>query len=91
MAIIIYFTSVSGSRELKQQQTEIFQFLDAKKIQYKAVDIAQDSSVKEEMRSRVGNPTAMPPQLFNGDTYCGDYSVFFQAIEDGKAETFFKL
>ncbi|PWS22511.1 hypothetical protein DKP78_18005, partial [Enterococcus faecium] len=89
--LTIYFSSVSGSREVKQQQSEIFQYLDAKKIMYKPMDITQDSSIKDEMRSRVGNPTAMPPQVFNGDTYCGDYSMFFQAVEAGKAEVFFKL
>ncbi|XP_063079513.1 SH3 domain-binding glutamic acid-rich-like protein 3 [Engraulis encrasicolus] len=91
MALIIYFSSVSGSRELKQHQSEIFQFLDAKKIQYKTLDITQDTSIKDEMRKKVGNPTAMPPQIFSGDTYCGDYDMFFEAVEDGKAEAFFKL
>lgn len=57
--------------QVKQQQSEIFQYLDSKKIMYKPLDITQDSSIKDEMRSRVGNPTAMPPQVFNGDTYCG--------------------
>ncbi|XP_076128230.1 SH3 domain-binding glutamic acid-rich-like protein 3 [Alosa pseudoharengus] len=91
MVLTIYFSSVSGSRELKQQQSEIFQYLDAKQIMYKAVDITQDTSIKDEMRKRVGNQTAMPPQVFNGDAYCGDYSQFFDAREDGKAEVFFKL
>ncbi|KAL2082417.1 hypothetical protein ACEWY4_022235 [Coilia grayii] len=91
MALTIYISSVSGSRELKQQQSEILQFLDAKKIQYKTKDITQDPSIKDEMRKLVGNPSAMPPQVFSGDTYCGDYSMFFEAVEDGKAEAFFKL
>lgn len=57
--------------QLKQQQSEILQFLDAKKIQYKTKDITQDPSIKDEMRKLVGNPSAMPPQVFSGDTYCG--------------------
>ncbi|XP_030642215.1 SH3 domain-binding glutamic acid-rich-like protein 3 [Chanos chanos] len=91
MSLTIYFSSVSGSRELKQQQAEIFQFLEARNIQYNALDIAQSPDVKDEMRKKVGNPTAMPPQIFNKDTYCGDYQMFFDAKEEGKSEAFFKL
>ncbi|XP_051948173.1 SH3 domain-binding glutamic acid-rich-like protein 3 [Xyrauchen texanus] len=91
MSITVYYSSVSGSRELKQQQTEIFQFLDAKKIKYRVVDITETTDKKEEMRKKVGNPSAMPPQVFNGDKYCGDYQKFFDAVEDGKTEAFFKF
>uniref|UniRef100_A0A8B9L1I1 Zgc:153284 n=1 Tax=Astyanax mexicanus TaxID=7994 RepID=A0A8B9L1I1_ASTMX len=62
----IYITSV-----VKQRQSEIFQFLDSKKIIYRALDITQSSDVKDEMRRKVGNNTALPPQIFNGDKYCG--------------------
>nr|XP_029509107.1 SH3 domain-binding glutamic acid-rich-like protein 3 [Oncorhynchus nerka] len=71
MSIVVYFSSVSGSRELKQQQSQIFSFLDSKKIKYQAVDITQGSEIKEEMRKKTGNPAALPPQVFNKDVYCG--------------------
>jgi len=57
--------------QVKQHQTEIFQFLDSKRIKYRALDITTSTDVKEEMRKKVGNPSAMPPQVFNGDKYCG--------------------
>ncbi len=57
--------------QVKQHQSEILHFLDAKKIKYFTVDIAVSVDVKEEMRKKVGNPSAMPPQVFNGDKYCG--------------------
>ncbi|KTF93996.1 hypothetical protein cypCar_00017157, partial [Cyprinus carpio] len=76
---------------VKQHQSEIFQFLDSKKIKYFAVDISASADVKEEMRKKAGNPSAMPPQVFNGDKYCGDYQKFFDAVEDGKPGAFFKL
>lgn len=57
--------------QVKQQQAEIFQFLDSKNIKYFAKDITQSSALKDEMRKKVGNPTAMPPQVFNGNNYCG--------------------
>ncbi|XP_076874742.1 SH3 domain-binding glutamic acid-rich-like protein 3 [Brachyhypopomus gauderio] len=91
MSIIIYFSSAGGSRELKQQQNSIFQFLDSKKIIYRAIDITQSPSMKEEMRRKVGSSTALPPQIFNGDKYCGDFQAFFDAVEDNKAEAFFKI
>lgn len=57
--------------QVKQHQSEIFQFLDSKKIKYRTLDITSSTDVKEEMRKKVGNPSAMPPQVFNGDKYCG--------------------
>uniref|UniRef100_A0AAR2LLJ0 SH3 domain-binding glutamic acid-rich-like protein n=1 Tax=Pygocentrus nattereri TaxID=42514 RepID=A0AAR2LLJ0_PYGNA len=91
MSVVVYFSSAGGSREVKQQQNEIFQFLDAKKIIYRTLDITQSPDLKDEMRKKVGNPSAIPPQVFNGDKYCGDYQAFFNAVEDGKPEKFFKL
>uniref|UniRef100_A0A674BEC7 Zgc:153284 n=1 Tax=Salmo trutta TaxID=8032 RepID=A0A674BEC7_SALTR len=68
---ILSVTIGSAGSLLKQQQSQIFSFLDSKKIKYKAVDITQGSEVKEEMRKKTGNPTALPPQVFNKDVYCG--------------------
>nr|AAI22220.1 Zgc:153284 [Danio rerio] len=91
MSITVYYSSVCGSREVKQHQGEILGFLDSKKIKYFTVDISTSNDAKEQMRKKVGNPSAMPPQVFNGDKYCGDYQKFFDAVEEGKPEAFFKL
>ena len=45
--------------------------LDAKKIEYKKIDVAADETAKQRMRDLSGNSTAIPPQLFNDDQYCG--------------------
>ena len=45
--------------------------LDGKKIAYKKIDVAADEDAKKKMRELSGDPKALPPQLFNGDTYCG--------------------
>lgn len=45
--------------------------LESKSIQYELVDISVGSQVRDEMRSKAGDPTAAPPQLFNEDQYCG--------------------
>lgn len=45
--------------------------LDGKNIKYELVDISQDNALREEMRAKAGNPKAIPPQIVNGDQYCG--------------------
>ena len=37
----------------------------------KYIDVAADEDAKKKMRDLSGNPSAIPPQIFNGDTYCG--------------------
>ncbi|XP_056150981.1 SH3 domain-binding glutamic acid-rich-like protein 3 [Lampris incognitus] len=91
MTIILYYTSVSSSSEMRKKQQRIMDYLDSKKIPYTTVDISQSVEDKEEMRKKAGNPTALPPQLFNGDTYCGDFEMFENAVELETEETFFKL
>ncbi|KAK1170790.1 SH3 domain-binding glutamic acid-rich-like protein 3 [Acipenser oxyrinchus oxyrinchus] len=91
MVLTIYYTSVSGSREVKQQQQAIFQYLDSMKIKYNLIDIAASNDLKEEMYRKTGKTEKMPPQIFNGDIYCGDYSMFFEAVEDMKVKEFFQI
>ncbi|KAG7323713.1 hypothetical protein KOW79_013415 [Hemibagrus wyckioides] len=91
MPIIIYMSSASGSKEIKKQQEAIFRFLDAKHIRYYAKDITLHSFLKAEMREKVGNPSALPPQVFNGSQYCGDYEAFSDAMERRMPLSFFKM
>lgn len=56
---------------MKSQQIEVMRILESKKIEYKLVDISQGEELRDEMRTKSGNPTAVPPQLFNEDQYCG--------------------
>ncbi|XP_028253236.1 SH3 domain-binding glutamic acid-rich-like protein 3 [Parambassis ranga] len=91
MPVIVYFTSVSGSLELKKRQEKIFSILTSKKIPFKAVDISQDPKDKDLMRGKAGSPTALPPQICNGDVYCGDYTQFENAIEEEQLNKFLKL
>uniref|UniRef100_A0A8C4ECA7 Uncharacterized protein n=1 Tax=Dicentrarchus labrax TaxID=13489 RepID=A0A8C4ECA7_DICLA len=67
----VFYTSVSSSLEIKKHQEKIFLILDGKKIQYKPVDISQNSEDKDLMRKIAGNPTALPPQICKGNVYCG--------------------
>ena len=45
--------------------------LKANDIQFELIDICTDTSLRGEMREKMGDPTAIPPQIFNGDNYCG--------------------
>uniref|UniRef100_A0A668TAZ2 SH3 domain binding glutamate-rich protein like 3 n=1 Tax=Oreochromis aureus TaxID=47969 RepID=A0A668TAZ2_OREAU len=71
MPVKVFFTSVSGSTQTKKNQDRIFSILSAKKIPFQTVDISQSSDDKDLMRQGAGDPTALPPQIFNGDVYCG--------------------
>nr|1J0F_A Chain A, SH3 domain-binding glutamic acid-rich-like protein 3 [Mus musculus] len=87
----VYSTSVTGSREIKSQQSEVTRILDGKRIQYQLVDISQDNALRDEMRTLAGNPKATPPQIVNGNHYCGDYELFVEAVEQDTLQEFLKL
>uniref|UniRef100_A0A8D2IR15 Uncharacterized protein n=1 Tax=Varanus komodoensis TaxID=61221 RepID=A0A8D2IR15_VARKO len=61
--LTIYCTLVPGSREIKSQEGEVTRNLNRKQIKYSLVNISQDND----------HPKAIPPQVFNGDHFCGDY------------------
>jgi len=76
---------------MKKNQERIFSILTSKKIPFETVDISQNSEDKDLMRKMAGNPTALPPQICNGDVYCGDFAAFENAIEMEQLEAFLKL
>ena len=55
------------------------------------MDISQDNALRDEMRALAGNPKATPPQIVNGDQYCGDYELFVEAVEQNTLQEFLKL
>ncbi|XP_037549508.1 SH3 domain-binding glutamic acid-rich-like protein 3 [Nematolebias whitei] len=71
MGVKLYYTTVTASRTVKSQQAEVIRILDSKSIQYELIDISVGGELRDEMRSKAGDPTAVPPQLFNEDQYCG--------------------
>ncbi|XP_056597961.1 SH3 domain-binding glutamic acid-rich-like protein 3 [Triplophysa dalaica] len=91
MGIKLYYTTVTASREVKSQQAEVIRILDSKSIQYELIDVAVGGAVRDEMRSKSGNPTAIPPQIFNEDLYCGNYEMFSDAVEDDTVKKFLKI
>ncbi|XP_026205772.1 SH3 domain-binding glutamic acid-rich-like protein 3 [Anabas testudineus] len=91
MGIKLYYTTVTASRTVKSQQSEMMRILDSKSIQYELIDISLGGELRNEMRSKAGDPTAAPPQLFNEDQYCGDYDMLCEAVESDTVEQFLKL
>ena len=41
------------------------------------IDVAASEEAKQKMRDLSGNPKALPPQIFNGDQYCGVSNPFW--------------
>ncbi|XP_072903724.1 SH3 domain-binding glutamic acid-rich-like protein 3 [Hemitrygon akajei] len=76
---------------VRSQQSEVERVLEVKRINYKPIDISVSEALLEEMRSRAGDPNALPPQIFNGNNYCGDYHRFYEAVENDEIDTFLKL
>ncbi|XP_033986984.1 SH3 domain-binding glutamic acid-rich-like protein 3 [Trematomus bernacchii] len=91
MGIKLYYTTVTASRTVKSQQAEVMRILESKSIQYELIDISVGGELRDEMRSKAGNPAAVPPQLFNEDQYCGDYEMFSDAVEDDTMDQFLKM
>ncbi|CAM9540863.1 unnamed protein product, partial [Lampetra planeri] len=56
---------------VKSNQSEVQRVLEAKGLKFEMVDIAANDEHRQNMRKLSGNPTAMPPQLFNENAYCG--------------------
>ncbi|KAG7460835.1 hypothetical protein MATL_G00203050 [Megalops atlanticus] len=97
MVIRVYIASSSGSVVIKKRQQAIVGFLEANRITFEEVDITmlEDQrlwmyrNIPEGKRPEKGNP--FPPQIFNGEQYCGDYEDFFQAKENNTVFSFLGL
>ncbi|KAM5290684.1 SH3 domain-binding glutamic acid-rich-like protein 3 [Glossophaga mutica] len=90
-SIKVYYSSVSGSREVKQRQEDVLRILDAYKINYELIDISISLKKLQQMRRKVSSPKALPPQIFNGQEYCGDFEMFHKAKENKEILKFLKM
>ncbi|XP_057350232.1 SH3 domain-binding glutamic acid-rich-like protein 2 [Manis pentadactyla] len=97
MAIRVFVASSSGSVAIKKQQQDVVRFLEANKVEFEEVDITMSEEQRQwmyknippEKRPAQGNP--LPPQIFNGDRYCGDYDSFFESKESNTVFSFLGL
>ncbi|XP_030642864.1 SH3 domain-binding glutamic acid-rich-like protein 2 isoform X2 [Chanos chanos] len=82
---------------VKKRQQAIVGFLEANRISFEEVDITMLEEerlwmyrhIPEEKYPQKGNP--LPPQIFNGEQYCGDYEDFFQSKENNTVFSFLRL
>jgi hypothetical protein len=79
--IRVYYSSVSSNRELKKKQERILNILSMKNIEHEKIDISAEQGMKERMRELCNDEKALPPRIFKGDKYLGDYDGFDEAVE----------
>ncbi|XP_035767510.1 SH3 domain-binding glutamic acid-rich protein isoform X6 [Neolamprologus brichardi] len=97
MVIKVFLASSSGSTAIKKKQQDVVGFLEALKVDYTPLDIACNEDNRMWMRQNVpedkkpANGIPLPPQIFNEESYCGDYDTFFDAKEGNLVYTFLGL
>ncbi|XP_053730123.1 SH3 domain-binding glutamic acid-rich protein isoform X13 [Synchiropus splendidus] len=97
MVIKVFLASSSGSTAIKKKQQDVVAFLEALKVEYTQLDIACNEENRMWMRQNVpeekkpSNGIPLPPQIFNEESYCGDYETFFDAKEDNAVYSFLGL
>ncbi|XP_042269897.1 SH3 domain-binding glutamic acid-rich protein isoform X3 [Thunnus maccoyii] len=97
MVIKVFLASSSGSTAIKKKQQDVVGFLEALKVDYTQLDIACNEENRMWMRQNVpeekkpANGIPLPPQIFNEESYCGDYETFFDAKEDNSVYSFLGL
>ncbi|XP_062241438.1 SH3 domain-binding glutamic acid-rich protein isoform X11 [Platichthys flesus] len=97
MVIKVFLASSSGSTAIKKKQQDVVGFLEALRVEYDPLDIACNEENRMWMRQNVpeekkpANGIPLPPQIFNEESYCGDYETFFDAKEDNSVFAFLGL
>uniref|UniRef100_A0A2I3GK33 SH3 domain-binding glutamic acid-rich-like protein n=1 Tax=Nomascus leucogenys TaxID=61853 RepID=A0A2I3GK33_NOMLE len=82
-SIKVYYTSMSGSREVKQKQEEVTKILETYNIKYELIDVS--------ISFKLSTLKALPPQIFNGQEYRGDFEMFYKAKENKEILKFLKM
>lgn len=94
MGIRVFISGNSGNKEIVTHQARILMILDGLGIEVEVVDITAPGmkEATDFMRSNGKKKDeerhVLPPQIFNGDKYCGDYEDFDVANEDDELEEF---
>eukprot|EP00092_Neocalanus_flemingeri_P022868 GFUD01024795.1.p1 GENE.GFUD01024795.1~~GFUD01024795.1.p1 ORF type:complete len:308 (+),score=128.72 GFUD01024795.1:138-1061(+) len=94
MGVRIFQSCHSGNKEIENSQQRIQMVLTSRAIQFVTIDISAPgmqemrSFMRERGRKREGQRNVLPPQIFNGEEYRGDYEGFDIANEDDDLEEF---
>merc|ERR1711874_112093 len=93
-SIKVFLSGNSGNKEIVTHQQRIFMILNSLRIPYTAIDIAapghedETDFMRANAKKKDGQRHVLPPQIFNGEKYCGDYDDFDLANEDDVLEEF---
>ena len=97
--ILIYMTTITSTTAILKKQRAIVDILEAKKIPHAQIDMCSNTKARPHMLSlipenirkeKLNNGPILPPQIFCGESYCGDYEDFVEAKEIGLLFSFFK-
>merc|ERR1712156_790091 len=92
--IKIFMSGNSGCKMIINEQHAILTVLKCLGIPIEEVDISapgmdeQRDFMRSNGKKKEGERNVLPPQIFNGDKYCGDYEDFDVANEDDELEEF---
>jgi len=94
MGVRIFVASNTGNKEIENGQQTIAHVLKTRNIEYETIDISapgmqdQKKFMREKGKKKDGQRFALPPQIFNGEEYRGNFEDFDIANEDDMLEEF---
>lgn len=95
--IKVYVTSVPGSTKLRKQQQQVVDTLECQHIPFECIDISDPCKdedrkfMRANSKGRKEGATPLPPQIFNNDSYCGDFDKFSNSLENDQLYEFLEL
>merc|ERR1719507_2591537 len=94
MGIRVYISANSGNQKLENEQQKIVRVLTMRKKEFEVIDIMKPGNqnhrtyMRDRGKKKEGQRNVLPPQIFNGDDYIGDFEDFGLANEDDMLEEF---
>lgn len=94
--VLIYMTTITSTIAIQKKQRAVLDYCEAKNIPHAQVDMCSDLNARPKMLSMIPEQRkpdrgpVLPPQIFVGDSYCGDYEDFECAKEMELIMSFFK-
>merc|ERR1711974_54700 len=92
-----FISGNSGNKEIENSQHRITMILKSLGIAIELCDISapgmeeQRDFMRANATKKENQRNVLPPQVFNGEKYCGDYDAFDVANEDDELEEFLGL
>jgi len=97
MSVRVYLSNATCSSEIRKKQQHVKDILSSLKIEHELVDVLDprnDEALKfmhANSKAKKANQKPTPPQIFNGEDYCGDYEKFQESIEWDQVYEFLKI